>query len=263
MADFLLLNGLFLLFALQSALESDYRPTLAVRCQTNIPGPVLLLIVLALFTGIIALLAKGPNTILQLYIYASFNLLVIGHAVWLSLGRSKLVLTSAVLASLGILAVRSFRPSPRFHTVIIFIASTWIGSFLYTARLLTPRRFYVISVFLFCYDIIFVWLSPLSAHIVTTTQRTGFPLALGVGGSFIGLGDLLWANLFLTTLRSRWMQAAGTILLVVSNLLLGWYAISFHEHVRFPLLVLWVPLGLFFLHFMTPQTTKTAEGHKS
>lgn len=120
----------------------------------------------------------------------------------------------------------------------------WLGPFFSQINLLTRQRFLIISLLWFAYDILFVWLTPLFAVINQSTAAAGLPLAIILGDSFIGVTDFLWAGLLISLLTKIKWQLITIFALIGSNLILGWYTYATGNLNSFPLLVLWVPIGI-------------------
>lgn len=128
-----------------------------------------------------------------------------------------------------------------------FILNLWLGPLLVHLKFLNRRRFLLLSLLWFTYDIYFVWLTPLAARIQTNTLLVSSPLTLTTGDHSLGSGDLLWASLFLGIIPDKKRAVLALCLLIVSNLFLGIYSFRMSQPLLFPLLVLWVPLGSLFL----------------
>ncbi len=107
----------------------------------------------------------------------------------------------------------------------------------------------MLGVFLFLYDILFVWLTPAAKDLNIATHSIGFPFALFVNGLSIGTGDLIWGNLVIAALEKKRSQAGLITLFIISNIALGILAYFITGITIFPLLVLWVPVGIFSLMF--------------
>lgn len=242
----ILFHLLIALFLVTSLKETTYKPQLPSPTHSNfkISTRVAFAIILCMFGAMIWFLLFGSKSIINLYIRGSFSLLVVGHMLWLTLNRSMYRKSFFVIFALGIIFLRFMYPSLITHNLFLFVALVWLGQFFTRIKLLTKRRFLIISLLWLLYDIVYVWLTPLSHEIAITTRSIGFPLSLSLGEQSIGSGDLLWATAYvsiLPTLKTRWI---GILTLWFSNVLLSLYAYITNSITIFPLLVLWVPLGL-------------------
>jgi len=152
-----------------------------------------------------------------------------------------------LLGACLLVGLRFLYPTILTHNLFIYFALLWFGPFFTRIRVLTIKRFLIISLIWFIYDIIYVWLTPLADNIVQATETIGFPLAISIGDYFIGSADLLWANCFISiiaSVRSKWI---GVVTLLASNIGLSLVAQVMPKMTIFPLLVLWVPIGLVLL----------------
>ncbi|MBI4009010.1 hypothetical protein HY357_02150, partial [Candidatus Roizmanbacteria bacterium] len=135
------------------------------------------------------------------------------------------------------------------HNIFLIFGILWLGPFFVQTRLMTVKRFLIISIFWFIYDIFFVWFTSSSRQILYTTKAIDFPLSVNFAKSSIGIADLFWAGFLLSLLKKRKIKLISIILLICSNLLLGIYAIYITHISVFPLLVIWVPIGIFFVFY--------------
>lgn len=246
MSDFIVLNAYLLLFLFLTLLVNSLKPNLSQvkKVSIKIPPRLLFLLIILGFILVLALVLKGPKDYLAVYIQLSFSMLIVSHGLWLSLNRN---LTSKVLAFLIALLLLTYRfiyPSYLSHNIFIIVSLLWLGPFFTQIELLTKKRFIIISLLWFSYDIIFVWLTPLFQQVASSTTEIGFPLALEIGETSLGTGDLVWANLFLSLIKSKKHLFWAIFILLSSNILLDIYASYIKDISSFPLLVLWVPLGL-------------------
>lgn len=250
MLDSVWLNLIILAFLLVSILASQFHPqTEKIKSvKLKISFPFLLLLLLFGVGLVIYFILFGPKSFVRLYIFVSFCLLILGHGIWLGLNQAKIKRIIYITGAFVIIGLRLLLPSDFTHNLFVFVALPWLGPFFTQLKFLTQKRFIIISCIWFVYDIVYVWLTPLAKNIVATTQILGFPLSIGVGDTFIGTADLLWANCLLAVLpnlKSKWL--AG-ILLLGSNVLLSLVA-QYFDISLFPLLVLWAPLSLLVLRW--------------
>jgi hypothetical protein len=241
----LILNLFLLLFLVFSLIESriqfivSSKNTLRERLSPKILAPFLLIGTLL----ILLFITLGPKTAVSWYIRISFSVLVFGHALWLSLS-SKTVRKFLLLAlAVSIISYRLLLPSEISHNLFLFTALLWIGPFFTQLELLTQRRFFIISVIWFLYDISYVWLTPLAKTVVSTTESVGFPLAFVWGENFIGTADFLWAGCLVSVLKNQRVKWFAVMVLIGSHVLLQVVANTLVKITLFPLLVVWVPLG--------------------
>ncbi len=250
MINSVVINGLILLFLLLSVIESQLQPSFTQHKLLHKKiSPLLGLLLLLVGMGLVLMfILYGPATVVNLYMKTSFSLLLLGHAIWLGLSFRSGIRFLFWIAAVGIIGARILFPSPLNHNVFIFTSLLWFGPFFARLQLLTQKRFVIISLLWFLYDIVFVWLTPLAEKVTAVTQVTlGFPLSIGIGEQFIGSADLLWANCLisiLTTMKSRWV---GVTALMISHISLSVYAEFTQNLSFFPLLVLWVPVGIIVL----------------
>ena len=105
-----------------------------------------------------------------------------------------------------------------------------------------------ISTAWFMYDIYYVWISAtvqkLNIETILSTTPSNFSLALVVPGESTGLADLFFAILLLSQLKKLRSRIIACILFIGSNIALEIYVYTTLNTNAFPLLVLWVPLGL-------------------
>lgn len=252
MVSDIFLNLILLIFLLLSIIENNITPSAEQikHIRKKIPPlPILTFFIYGFLLS--AFLILKEQNLTRAYLFFSFSILIIGHAVWLSLLRKRIILVFFVLLSTCIIMYRLFLPSALSHDIFLFNSLVWIGSFLTSLNILTTQRFIIISIIWFIYDSLYVWFTPL-AHIVNTKSSTlGFPLSININTTSIGTADVLWATLFLSLLRSVKQKIFGITLLILSNLLLSLYSYWSNTILFFPLLVLWVPLGMIFLIYLT------------
>ena len=238
-------------FLIISIWESRRWLTIASKPQQiRIPNALVLITVTSI--GILATLGfitLGPRLFVLWYMKAAFSLLLLGHALWLGMKEKLQIKLFWLGVAVFLIGVRLWYPSVLTHNLFIFFSLLWFGPFFTQMKLLTKKRFLIISLIWFAYDIVYVWLTPLADTIITATQAIGFPLSVAVGDQFIGSADLLWANCFLSLIGSTKKQWIGVALLMASNVGLSLYAALTPNLIIFPLLVLWVPIGILILRW--------------
>ncbi|OGK21307.1 hypothetical protein A3C23_02250 [Candidatus Roizmanbacteria bacterium RIFCSPHIGHO2_02_FULL_37_13b] len=246
MNNFLLLNIAIILFLLLVILENNlkYNHKRLSSIGVKLSPKFLLLFVLGGFFLILLLFIKGPQTFIYYYARITFIFLVLGHSLWLSLNKKKLEKGLLILSGLIIILYRFTSPSLVSHNFFLLYAILWLAPFFFQVKILNLKRFLVISMLWFIYDFSYIWLSDLSYKVHQTTNSIKFPLAIVIGETSIGIADLFWAAMLITLLKYRRQKIIAIATLISSNLLLGWYSYSFANISGFPLLVLWVPLGL-------------------
>lgn len=251
MNDSAVLNLFVLLFFILTIAENSYRPKIPQNRKTAKPvSPVffLTLIIIGIFLALFFLIFANKD-IISWYLRLLISTLVVAHGFWLSLNKKILYRILFILLALLIISFRLIYPSVFSHNLFIFISILWLGPFLVHTGIITSKRFVVVSLFWFVYDIIFVWLSPLSKQVIITTRTMGFPLSIVSGKNAIGLADLFWAGFLLSLLKNNASRFLTIVLLSGSNIVLEFFAINFFRIKVFPLLVLWVPLGLLILFY--------------
>src|SRR3989344_3713526 len=248
MVNFLTLNLILVGFLTVSLLENFHNPDLQKikKTSTKLSPTFLIFFIVFSFVFAIALFIMAKENLLNIYLKVSFALLILGHARWVSLGRSKRFFVFSLLAAVILVVYRIFHPSALTHNLFVIFSIAWVGPFFSKISLLTKKRFIVLSILWFFYDIFFVWGSELSDIVNLTSESIGFPLGIVVGDNILGAGDLLWSNFFVSLLP-KGVGPKGVFFLVLSNFLLGSYSFISRHFLRFPLLVLWVPLGIIIL----------------
>lgn len=251
MNDFLLLNIFILLFFIFTILEDYYKPKLSrVEKVGRRISPFLLIMVIILGTSLIMyFLIFGTKQFVSLYLKFLLSTLVIAHALWISLKKNLTTKILLIIAALIIIVARFTYPSTFNHNLLIFLAIFWLGPFFVKVGIMTKKRFIIISILWFLYDIVFVWLTPLSNKVIATTNAIQFPLALVSGKSSIGLADLFWAGFLLCIIKKNKIKLLAITLLIGSNFLLEFYSTNIVRISIFPLLVLWIPLGFYILFY--------------
>ncbi len=189
------------------------------------------------------------KTLVEIYIKTSFSLLVLGAGFWISFGKSALFKIGILLVCGVVILLRFLIPSQITHNLFLVVSLFWLGSFLKSLGILTKKRFIVISLIWLLYDIIYVWLTPTAHQVFIASSSIGFPFAFIVGSSSLGSADLLWATCLISVLRHKNIIARTIGLLIVTNILLTLLAQNIKFASIFPLLVVWVPLGLILLWF--------------
>lgn len=210
------------------------------------------------FLGLILVvfLTHGLDSSLNIRLKFVFSFLVAGHVIWggLMVGEQRRV--RLFVWGWGIILFRLFYPTVVGHNLLVIFSIVWLGAFLRSLKILTKRRFILLSVIWLMYDVVYVWLSPLAQEANRQLWEVGFPLGIIYGENLIGTGDLLWANLLLSVISKREVRLMSGVVLVISDLCLGQAGGVF----LFPLLVLWVPLGLAILFFDAVDVGDTEPG---
>ena len=251
MNDSLLFNLLILLFFILTIVENFYRPKLPKSNKVDIPISSTLFFTLLIVGTIIVLffLISAEKIIINWYIKLLLSALVLAHALWLSLNKKLFLKILFVLFALTIVVLRFSYPHWFIHNLYIFTSILWLGPFFPQTRIITIKTFFAISLFWLIYDIIFVWFSPFSQQVVATTKAIDFPLSLVVGKNSIGLADLFWSGMLLSFLKKNTSRFLAIFLLLGSDVLLEIIASNLFKIKIFPLLVIWVPLGLLILFY--------------
>lgn len=200
MSSFLILNILLLLFLSLTIWETKKKIVLPKEAKIldRIPPFYLLIGIFMMFTLVVLFLLFGKESFIYWYIRGVFVFLIFGHAFFLSLGQKKSYQILFFLAALIVVLVRFWYPSAITHNLFILTSFLWIGPLFTKVNLLNQKRFVIISFAWFLYDILFVWLTSSANTLAAKGNSIGFPLAIILNGSFIGSGDLLWANLFVS-----------------------------------------------------------------
>lgn len=247
--DIALLNFYLGIFLVVTAFGPIPKTSLkSIRHQSQKISPLSLVGIIATFSILtLWLLTSNAKNFLVAYINIAFSLTLIGHAYWLSLGKSKKERFPHIVVALSLITLKIFWSSHLINNLFLIVSISWLGQFLVKTKLLNPHRLTFISIIWLFYDIIFVWLTPLSQAVNTNTQALNVPLGIMVGTNLIGTGDLLWASMLLA-LTSGKLKSLIVIILLLSNIALDLYAVYSQNITAFPLLVLWVPLGLLTLY---------------
>jgi hypothetical protein len=207
----------------------------------TVPATKILLYFLSLGCLISLLLLKGHQTILSLYIYSALSMLILFHAQWLSQNKRK---GFVFFLFVGIILGRIFYPADITHDVFIIAIASWLGPFLSMFRFFTRKIFVIISLAWFIYDVFYIWITHASSAVVFSTQAVGFPLALVVHNTSIGLADLFYASLLISIVKNKTFKLLAIVLLIGTNIGLTFFAYTIHSIKIFPLLVIWVPCGI-------------------
>lgn len=148
-----------------------------------------------------------------------------------------------------IIAMRVLTPSVFSHNLFIIFSVSWLSVVLIKKKIITPRRFLIISIAWFIYDFTYVWLTPVSEVVNSSTKSVGFPLGIVSGDSLLGAADLFWAGMFLSVIKKDRILISG--LLIAVDLILGVYMLNNQNTAILPLLVFWVPVS--WLYFGTKK----------
>jgi len=249
MSSSILFHVVIFCFLIISIWESRRRVTFnTTPQQIRIPNVLVLIIVISL--GVLATLGftiLGPRLFVLWYMKAAFSALLVGHALWLGINQKLHIKLFWIGIAILMVGARLLYPTILTHNLFIFFSLLWFGPFFTQMKLLTKKRFVIISLIWFAYDIIYVWLTPLADVVIGTTEAIGFPLSVAIGDQFMGSADLLWANCFLSLVTSVRKQWIGIAALMLSNIGLSIFAAHTPDLTIFPLLVLWVPIGIMVL----------------
>jgi hypothetical protein len=193
------------------------------------------------------LFIKGDRNFISIYIYTALGSLVILHAAWISryskLSKKIILITISII----IIIARIYQPNQITHDIFIFFSVVWLGPFVATIKSFTAKYFSVISIIWFLYDIIYIWLTGLSQQVENISNQAGFPFAFTVNKTSIGLADLFYASVLISIIKTKKYKILAGALLITTNVLLTIIVYKIHYLSVFPLLVLWVPCGLFVL----------------
>jgi len=249
MSDLLWLNVLAFLFLAWTSFLSQKAgsPRIPFKGLSKIQ---LGFFIAGLFVCVLALgilLWKAPGIFLSVYLKTTFSLLIAAHAWWFSSGKSRRIRVAALVLALAVILWRLSLPSAFSHNLFIASALVWIGPFLAKQNLLTRKRFFMLSAFLFFYDLAFVWLTPAASNLDISTQAIGFPFALVTWKISLGTGDLLWSSFLVSIVKTRQSRLLLAAVLVFSNVAILSWLFPRGAPFAFPLLVLWIPLGMLFL----------------
>ncbi|HYK09002.1 MAG TPA: hypothetical protein VEW42_05880 [Candidatus Eisenbacteria bacterium] len=217
-----------------------------VRAIANtIPRRKILFFLILPLCVMLLLFLHGNRNILSIYIYTAVSLLVVFHALWLSVTQNNKYRALSFLFVTTIIVGRIVYPSILLHDIFVVLAVVWLGPFLTSFRFFTIKLFIAISIIWFCYDIFYVWATTGYQLVSNTTNTLGFPLSLVVGNTTLGLADLFFVSLLLSILKGFTYKVFAIVALTGSDLVLAYYVYHVQFLRVFPLLVLWVPLGLF------------------
>lgn len=246
---FVFLNGVVFLFLLLTIYEQQILPDISAVgnvVRKKIPPLFLISFIAVAFIAELFLILHATTLVLAWYLIGVFSLLLLLHARLLSEKKSNSMKVISLNFAILLIALRLLFPFNQLtHIVFILFSIVWIGPLLTKINLVTKKRFIFISIIWFLYDIFFVWLSSTALSVNDRTQAVNFILGIQLNQSLIGAGDLLWINIFICTLKTKRAKVWSAVALVVINILYGWF-----DYIRgidsfFPLLVLWVPIGLF------------------
>lgn len=249
MMDLLLLNLILFIFLILVFFENSYSSNkLKLKDISSIKKHVspkeFLLLLLSIVLIILLLLLKGRNNILFLYLYTILSYSILLHSGWLSLKLVRKFRLILFLTAFSVILYRLYFPSYLSHDLFIILSVSWIGPLLELFRFFTKKMFIIISLVWFIYDIFYVYLTSFSQHVLNTTRAVGFPLAILTNNMSLGLADLFYASILVSILKHRKNKVIAIVSLVISNIFLNYYALNTQNIVNFPLLVLWVPIGI-------------------
>jgi hypothetical protein len=213
--------------------------------KTKIPQnlPILLVVSYLFLFGL--LFYKDADIINKLFIF-SLSLSILGHSLWLS---SRFRYISAFVGIL-IVAFRILSPSILTHNIFVLASILWLGPILLKHKILNTKRLLIVSFLWLIYDIFYVWITGIAQDANLIAQSVGFPMGIISSTALLGSADLFWSNLLISVIKVRRSQIITIIALVASDIALAAYLSSLKSVVIFPLLVVWIPIGLF-LNFKT------------
>lgn len=260
MLHFTVLNVLTLGFLALTIFEQKLLQKITItkssqRISSTRPLYLMVFIILVFIATLIFLLT-ADESIVHWYIRGVFSFLLIIHVRLLTLGKPWQVVFITILASVILIYLRFTTQNDLLHNLLLLFSVVWVGPFLVKLGMITLRRFIILSVIWMLYDIGFVWLTPGASVIEAVGQEIGFQLAIVSGKSFIGSGDLLWASVFVSVIKSERWKYSTAIVLVGVNLLFGLIDYLLQNKEFFPLLVLWVPVGLGLIYLQKNPESK-------
>jgi hypothetical protein len=240
----LILKLILFIFLFISLLESQHTPNLPqVEITTKKFKPLTLLIItLCSLALIISLILFAPSLVTRYYILTMLSFSIIGHALWL--GKTQTTKLFLSIFALFIIAGKLLYDNQLTHNLFVISAITWLGPFLVNSKLVTIKRFFYISLIWFLYDIFYVWLTPTAHAVSAITQQINFPLGIIFNFNLLGTGDLLWATILLALQKTTKQKLLTIVLLTLTSIALTATAFITRSFRIFPLLVLWVPIGL-------------------
>jgi hypothetical protein len=208
--------------------------TLSSSLTSTISPPTFLMLILGVFFPTLMLLMYAPASFTPWYLFGALSLSALGFS---RTYRFPVVITASLILA------RLISSHDMIHNLFIIVAVSWLAPLLVHLGYLNRYRFMIISTIWFLYDIAFVWLTPTARKVLQSLSAINFPLGLTYKGHMLGSGDLLWASLFLTLLPKKKRLLGATVLVLSYSTLVTMndYVLTFS---LFPLLVLWVPLGL-------------------
>ncbi len=248
MVSLVLLNLFLFLFLLLVIFELSlsHKPSRFHQTSLSFSPFFTLVLVLISMALVLALILYAPGHLLRYYIIFLMGFSLVSHTFWLSQNKHHQFIFP--LLALLLFFARLYTSYDLIHNLFLIFAISWLGPVITQIKLINRHRFVVISLLWFLYDIVFVWVSKTSAQVQVNTENIGFPLGLTVSDNLLGTGDLLWSSLFLSILPSSHTRLHASLLLLSSNIILNLLAITLGFY-TFPLLVLWVPLGILYLNF--------------
>lgn len=256
MVNSLLTNVLLAFIFLVSIFENKFRLkqsflNVSYSKKIHIPVQVAFVIFIPLFLSALFYLMNAPIhvTVATIYFVLSANLLML--AMWISYGLKRIFKFLLFLLIGAVILLRWYSSNDFSHNLFVALIILWLGPFLSSLpHFLTKKVFAVISIVWLLYDIVYVWITGAAHRVSISTildEPEKFRLALVVIDESVGLADLFWAVLLISILKETRHKILAITLLVGSNLALIMYANATLSFSAFPLLVLWVPLGLFVL----------------
>ena len=246
MADFILLNSIFLIFLLITIIESNFKTSFQkLSLLTKIYIATYLVIAIFLTTSTIF-----SNTLLiSKYLYFSFLVLSFGHLVFLLTNQNYLSKTAIFVTILVIIFYHFTYPSPLSQNLFITTAIIWLGPFLTKAKILTKKRLIILSFIWLIWTIVFLLKYPATYNLFIKNENTRLAYSLRVGDTYLGMIDLIWPNLFISLIRQRILKLISVGLFILTNFIIGITAYQFNLFSVFPIVLIWILVGLPLLYF--------------
>lgn len=178
-----------------------------------------------------------------------FAFLVVSHAAWLGLGGKNRIKFVIFLTASLIIFSRQVYPNFVTHNLFITAAIVWLGPYMVSLKILNKKRFIALSIILFIYDIIYVWITPLAQAVNDSANSSGFPLGLIYKANLVGTADLFWISMIFVILNNKKAKLWAIVLLLGIDLLLAFSGKLLDRDLFIPLLVYWVPIGILLTKF--------------
>lgn len=260
MLEVVLLTICVIVFLIATLKESSIQPQLTkgiTNTTEKLPIKPLLALSFGTFILTILLIVNNSAKVLSLYFNTALSLLIVAHAKWITLNSKLYHKRLIFLAALTLITLHILFPNPASTNLFVIATIVWVGPFLTKLGLLTRRRFIILSLLWLLYDSALIWLTPIGEQAVKVTETLNLPLFLTIGTASIGIGDLLWANLLISLIRFRPAQSLAIFAIGLSCFILLSYAFVTHTPFTFPLLTVWIPLGVIILQLVPDIKSKT------